>query len=92
MREVPCYICRKAVVAHSNLAIVKLCSEHDTAENREKMKNATYNELMKIYNWFIEHGGGRDNNDNPTPPKPEPPKKKKKIIGKNEWGEPIYEE
>ena len=87
MKQVPCYICRKAVTAKSDLAIVKLCSEHDTAENRDKMKNASYEEIMRIYNWFVEHnrGEGEGGNNKPIPPK-------KKMIGTNEYGEPIYEE
>lgn len=47
-KTIPCFICRVACKVEDELAIAKLCDEHDTPENRETMQNTPVHQLMNI--------------------------------------------
>ena len=49
-KEIPCFICKKLVEVVDDKAIAKLCSEHDTPENRERLAKTPVHQLLRILN------------------------------------------
>lgn len=47
---IPCFVCNKLVEAVGDKALMKLCPEHDTTENREEMRNATLRQILRRLN------------------------------------------
>lgn len=47
---IPCFVCSKLVEAVEDKAIAKLCPEHDTAQNREEMRNTPVHQLLRRLN------------------------------------------
>ena len=47
-KSIFCFICKKPVEVNDGRAIAKLCTEHDTPENRETMVNTPTRQLLGI--------------------------------------------
>lgn len=51
---IPCFICGNLVEAIEDKAIAKLCPEHDTAQNREEMRNTPVHQLLRRLNDSVQ--------------------------------------
>ncbi len=47
MKTIPCFICKKAVEVRDRNAIAKLCTDDNTPENREILKNTPVRQLLR---------------------------------------------
>lgn len=47
MKTIPCFICKKSVEVHDRNAIAKLCSECNTPENQEILRNTPVRTLLR---------------------------------------------
>jgi len=60
---IPCFVCSKLVEAIEDKAIAKLCPEHDTAQNREEMRNTPVHQLLRRLNDSIQKQVDQVTND-----------------------------
>jgi len=49
-KQIPCFKCGTLIEAIEDKAIAKLCPEHDTAQNREEMRNTPVHQLLRRLN------------------------------------------
>ena len=53
-KQIPCFVCGILVEAIEDKAIAKLCPEHDTAQNREEMRNTPVHQLLRRLNDSVQ--------------------------------------
>jgi len=53
-KQIPCFKCGILIEAIEDKAIAKLCPEHDTAQNREEMRNTPVHQLLRRLNDSVQ--------------------------------------
>lgn len=53
-KQIPCFVCGKLVEVTDERAIAKLCSDHDTTQNREEMRNTPVHQLLRRLNDSVQ--------------------------------------
>ena len=53
-KQIPCFICKILVAVQDERAIAKLCSEHDTPENRQLLANTPIHQLLRVLNEGVQ--------------------------------------